>query len=104
MPRRHEAIEGQMNASTEGNSGYEHYGVEVRILRGDSPGTVSIILPNAPIFRHVAEQGEPYDWTDPHQVDGVQVSQLVDALVEHGQLERFTDGTLAIPENPPFGK
>ncbi|HKZ34954.1 MAG TPA: hypothetical protein VJ179_03775, partial [Patescibacteria group bacterium] len=77
---------------------------EVRILRGDTPGKVSIILPNAQRYRLTLQQGEQYDWTDSYAVHGVQVSQLVDALIGHGQLERLPDGTLAIPENPPFGK
>lgn len=103
MPRRHEAIEGQMNASTEGDYGHEHHAVEVRVIRGDEPGTIILILPDAPRFRMMAEAGENYDWTDQHKAQ-VSVSDLLDALEGLGQLVKLPDGGFKISDNPPFGK
>lgn len=104
MPRNHEAFEGTMNASAEGDPGHEQHPVEVRILRGVNPGTISILLPNAVRSRKVKGQDGGYDWTDPHQVDNVPIEELVNALVGLGQLEKLPDGSFRVAENPPFGK
>ena len=103
MPRRHEAIEGQMNASTEGDYGHGHHTVEIRVIRGDEPRTVIILLPNAPRFRKMADEHDIYDWTDADQAQ-VTVSGLLDALEGLGQLEKLPNGSFRIPNNPPFGK
>ena len=103
MPRRHEAIEGQMNASTEGDYGHEHHTVEVRVIKGDEPGTVIILLPNAPRFRKMTEEHNIYDWVDADQAQ-VPVSKLLNALEGLGQLEKLPDGSFRVSDNPPFGK
>jgi hypothetical protein len=101
MPRSHEFVIGEMRGNVETPDGNYVQDVEVRIIRGDRPHEVSILLPN---FDRYVEERDDYSWIDPHQVNGINVIELVDALVGLGQLEHLPNGSYRIPDNPTVGK
>lgn len=106
MSREHRSFQGVMRAASVSQgkertrAGDFKIPVEARIIRGDEPGELSIILPYPSEWIRETGRRRWFSWIYTYQINGVRTDELVDALEALGGLKKLKDGSYKAVARP----